>query len=140
MGSLVTLLIIIIIDGSGRIFAREPTPLKRGIPMPLNQYWEVFAVGFVGGILLELLHWYNIYRTPEFPGYARSPKYWIVSFLMAVAGGLVALFYFGPRTEAMIALHVGLSTPLILQKLAVTAAEPPGAKGPGLSVASFFRW
>jgi hypothetical protein len=109
--------------------------------MSLDQSWEVFAVGFIGGIFLELLHWYNIYRTPEFPDYARFPKYWIVSFLMAVAGGLVAVFYFGARTEAMIALHVGLSTPLILQKLALTAAAPPGAKGPpGPSVMSFFRW
>jgi hypothetical protein len=108
--------------------------------MMLSEAWEVFAVGFSGGVLLELLHWYNIYRTPESPNYARSPKYWIVTLLMAVAGGLVALFYFGARTEAIIALHVGLSTPLILQKLAATAAEPPGVKSSRLSVISFFRW
>jgi hypothetical protein len=40
----------------------------------------------------------------------------------------------------MVTFHVGLSTPLILQKLATTVADVPGGKGSGPSLISFFRW
>lgn len=108
--------------------------------MMLDEHWQIFLVGLTGGGLLELLHWYNILRTPQGNEYSCSAKYWISSFLMAGAGGLLALFYFRGEIQAIIPLHVGLSTPLILQKLATTAAEPPGARGPRVSLISFFRW
>lgn len=101
---------------------------------------QVFLAGLAGGLVLEVVHWYAMRREIEFPKYARSPFYWIVSVLMALAGGGLALLYFGGRAEGIVALHVGLSAPLILQKLTTTVARTPGAKGLGPDLISFFRW
>jgi hypothetical protein len=90
--------------------------------------------------VLELVHWYNIRRDVNFPAYATSPLYWIVTALMAIVGGGLALLYFGSQAEVIVTFHVGLSTPLILQKLTTTAANVPGAKGGGPSILNFFAW
>jgi hypothetical protein len=109
--------------------------------MPLDSYVGVFLVGTAGGALLELLHWWNIRkRSDEFPKYARSPKYWIITAAMALVGGLLALIYFGDHVQAILALHIGLSAPLILQKLATTMAEPGERGVEETSVISFFTW
>jgi hypothetical protein len=108
--------------------------------MMLTTPLEVFLVGLGGGALLELIHWYALRRDERLPAYARNPFYWLVSIAMAVAGGLLAWVYFGGRAEAVIALHVGLSTPLILQKLATTIADTPGGKGGGRGIISFLKW
>jgi hypothetical protein len=101
---------------------------------------QVFVVGLAGGGILELLHWYNLRREPEYPTYGKEPKYWIITALMAAAGGGLAVLYFGGRADGIVAFHVGVSTPLILQKLATTIASTPGARGSGPSVVTFFRW
>lgn len=108
--------------------------------MTLSTHLQVFLAGLAGGCLLELLHWYSLKRDPDFPTYAREPRYWILTALMAAAGGGLALVYFGARAEALVAVHVGLSAPLILQKLATVAAEPVGARSAAASVWTFFRW
>lgn len=108
--------------------------------MTLISYTHVFLAGLAGGCLLELLHWYALKKEPRFPDYARSPAYWVLSALMAFAGGGVALLYFGARAEALVAVHVGLSAPLILQKLASAAFEPQGARSVKPNVWAFFRW
>ena len=110
--------------------------------MPLTSPWEVFLVGTVGGCLLELLHWYALKRDERLPPYIRNPFYWVVSALMALTGGLLALLYFGgAKTEAITALHVGLSAPLMLQKFASTLAERPGARsGTSDRLLAFIRW
>src|SRR5215475_4010272 len=106
----------------------------------LTSSFQVFLCGMAGGAVLELLHWYNIRRDPQFPAYARSPVYWVVTILMAAVGGGLAWLYFGSQGEAIVTFHVGLSTPLILQKLATTVANIPGGRGSGPSLISFFRW
>jgi len=108
--------------------------------MTLSTYTQVFLAGLSGGCLLELVHWYALRNEPLFPDYARKPKYWITTGLMALAGGGLALLYFGARAEGLVAVHVGLSTPLILQKLASAAFEPTGARQGGASIWTFFRW
>ena len=106
----------------------------------LTSSLQVFLCGLAGGAVLELLHWYNIRRDPQIPAYARSPLYWIITVLMAIVGGGLALLYFGSQADAIVTFHVGLSTPLILQKLTTTVANVPGGKGSGPSVVSFFTW
>jgi hypothetical protein len=109
--------------------------------MPLESYLNVFLVGTAGGAVLEFLHWWNILKTnANFPKYAKSPFYWALTVGMAIIGGLLALFYFGNRAQAILAFHVGLSAPLILQKLVTTVAEPGARAGDEISVVSFFRW
>ncbi|TGT78429.1 hypothetical protein EN802_01950 [bacterium M00.F.Ca.ET.159.01.1.1] len=59
---------------------------------------------------------------------------------MAMVGGGLAVLYFGTQADAIVTFHVGLSTPLILQKLTTTVADVPGGKGTSASVVSFFTW
>lgn len=108
--------------------------------MTLSTYTQVFLAGLAGGCLLEVLHWYAIKKDALFPEYAKTAKYWIATVVMALAGGGLALLYFGSRAEGLVAVHVGLSAPLILQKLASAAFEPKGARNAGASVWAFFRW
>ena len=108
--------------------------------MTLTTIWQVFATGFAGGIILELVHWYSIGKKGRWPAYGRSPLYWAISLMMCVAGGGLAVLYFGGRAEGIVALHVGLSAPLILQKLTTTVASTPGAKGMGEGIMSFLDW
>lgn len=104
----------------------------------------VFGIGCAGGVIAELLHWWNLREAPQFPDYGSSPLYWIITIAMIVAGGFVAWLYFGERAEAIIALHVGISTPLILQKLVTSVPQIQGGRNtivaPGASVRSFFTW
>jgi len=106
----------------------------------LTSSLQVFLCGLAGGAVLELLHWYNIRRDTQFPAYAKSPVYWLVTLLMAVVGGGLAWLYFGAQGEPIVTFHVGVSTPLILQKLTTTVANVPGGKGSGPSLVSFFKW
>jgi hypothetical protein len=98
------------------------------------------SVGLAGGGVLELVHWYNIRRDENLPAYAASPLYWTVTALMAIVGGALALIYFGSQAEPVVTFHVGVSTPLILQKLTTTIANVPGARGAGPSLVNFFTW
>ena len=107
--------------------------------MELDSTSQVFMAGFAGGLLLELLHWYNLTRDPNFSAYRRTMVYWIVSLGMAGAGGLLSMLYFGDQADGLIALHVGISAPLILQKLASTAAQR-GGKSARPSIANFISW
>lgn len=107
--------------------------------MDLGSGSQVFGVGFVGGLLLEMVHWYALTRDPNFSDYKRSPVYWLMSLGMAGAGGLLAMLYFGDNAEGFLALHVGLSAPLILQKMVTTAALT-GGKSTQPSITSFFHW
>ena len=108
--------------------------------MTLTTATNVFLAGLAGGIVLELVHWYAIRKDGRLPEYARSPLYWIASTAMAVTGGGLAVLYFGSKAEAIVALHVGLSAPLILQKLTTTVAELPGAKGRTIGLLDFIKW
>ena len=107
--------------------------------MNLESSIHVFVVGFIGGLLLELVHWYALTRDPNFTAYKRSPVYWITSFGMAAGGGLLAVLYFGDQAEGFLALHVGLSTPLILQKMITTSALA-GGKSSQPTIGGFLRW
>jgi hypothetical protein len=108
--------------------------------MTLDSTLQIFLVGLFGGLLLELVHWYALIKQDRSTTLIRNPVYWAVSLLMAVAGGGLAVLYFGSRAEGIVALHVGLSAPLILQKLVTTVADVPGAKGPGTGLLNFFKW
>jgi hypothetical protein len=70
--------------------------------MDLDSAPQVFGIGFAGGLLLEFVHWYALTRDPHFSAYKRLPVYWIMSLGMAVAGGLLALLYFGDRAEGFL--------------------------------------
>jgi hypothetical protein len=104
---------------------------------------SVFLVGCAGGAISEVLHWWNLRQKSNFPKYASSPKYWILTISMILVGGLVAWLYFGQKAEGIVAAHVGLSAPLILQKMTVSVPDVKGARGfdpSSTSVRAFFTW
>lgn len=108
--------------------------------MTLNSALQVFLTGFFGGVLIEFVHWYAIRKDGRMPDYAKSALYWLTSVVMALVGGGLAVLYFGNKAEGIVALHVGLSAPLILQKLVTTIAEPAGAKGVRRDLVDFLKW
>ena len=104
----------------------------------------VAGIGLAGGVVAELLHWWNLREAKQLPDYAKSPTYWIITLGMILAGGFITWIYFGQRAEAIVALHVGISTPLILQKLVISIPETGGSRNiiatPQPSVRRFFSW
>jgi hypothetical protein len=106
--------------------------------------YAIFGTGCTGGVLAELLHWWNLRESPQLPAYSKSPLYWGVTLAMILAGGLIAWIYFGNRAEAIVAVHIGISTPLILQKLVTSMPGTKGSKNmivtPAPTLRRFFTW
>src|SRR5260221_12762894 len=76
----------------------------------------VAGVGLAGGVVAELLHWWNLREDKQLPDYAKSPKYWIITVGMILAGGFIKWFYFGKSAAVIVVVDVWISTPLVLPK------------------------
>ncbi len=104
----------------------------------------IFGSGCVGGMLAELLHWWNLRESLLLPAYSKSVFYWCITIAMILAGGFITWVYFGDKAEAMIAVHVGLSTPIILQKFVNSIPDTKGSKNiiatPAPTIRNFFTW
>jgi hypothetical protein len=87
----------------------------------------VFVLGIAGGALAELLKWYQMRESPNLPVYVKSLLYWIITILMILAGGVLALIQGVDATKPLQALNIGISAPLIIKGLA--AATPPAQPG-----------
>jgi hypothetical protein len=93
---------------------------------------EGFLWGILGGFLAELLGWYRLRQQApaDFPLWAKSPIYWILTLLMIAAGGLLVVMYVASDMplKAILAVNVGASAPLILQSF-LSQAPPidPGS-------------
>jgi len=112
--------------------------------MTIEGGYAIFGAGCAGGVLAELLHWWNLRESPQLPAYAKSLFYWAVTVAMILAGGFVTWIYFGSKAEAIISVHVGVSTPLILQKLVTSLPNAKGSKNIIATAAPtlrrFFTW
>lgn len=112
--------------------------------MVIEGGWSIFGVGCIGGIAAELLHWWNLRQRRRIPAYAKRLLYWLVTAIMVLMGGFVAWLYFGVQAEGIVAFHIGLSTPLLLQKLYTSVPEPDGSRNivmePGAKMRDFFTW
>jgi hypothetical protein len=86
----------------------------------------VFSMGMVGGVLGELLKWYQLRESPNLPEYAKKPLYWIITLLMVLSGGVLAMLQGVEASKPLIALNVGIAAPLLLKGMAssVPAAGP----------------
>ena len=95
--------------------------------MTISGLVPIFAVGCFGGLLGELLKWYQLRESQNFPAYARSAIYWIVTLAVIAAGGAIAAFYGTEDRSAILVANIGLSAPLIIRSLAATnPVETPG--------------
>ncbi|WP_133126013.1 hypothetical protein [Pseudohalioglobus lutimaris] len=112
--------------------------------MVLEGAWSVFGLGCAGGIAAEVLHWWNLRQAEKLPIYAKKAFYWSITIVMILLGGFVSWLYFGATAEGIVAFHVGLSTPLLLQKLVASIPEETGARNTVLTssptLRRFFSW
>lgn len=91
--------------------------------------WMIFGYGVLGGAFGELLKWYQLRESPSSPAYLGNLKYWILTVLMALAGGLLAALQ--NVSSPLLAINIGISAPLILKALAaVTPIQLPQAEAP----------
>ncbi|MDE5441088.1 hypothetical protein GWG65_06380 [Bradyrhizobium sp. CSA207] len=104
---------------------------------------SVFAWALFGGAFCELLHWGGLKRSAYVEIYARSIKYWLITVLMIIAGGLLAtaMSLSGSGLTPLTAILVGYSAPSLIQKLAkntptgnlgardMTSQDPPSIRG-----------
>jgi hypothetical protein len=91
----------------------------------------VFFGGLVGGFAGEFFKWYQLRESPNMPEYAKKPLYWMITFVMVLFGGLLALLQGVEASKPWIALNIGVSAPLIFKTMAssVPAAGPAPEAG-----------
>lgn len=85
--------------------------------MEINGFWSVFGCGFFGAFFGELLKWYRIRENEELPHYAKSFVYWLITFFIMFSGGFLTVLYGIENINAILAVNIGLSAPLIIQNL-----------------------
>jgi hypothetical protein len=106
--------------------------------VPDPESLRVFALGALGGSLVELLRWWKLREAPEYPVYAKKPGYWTITALMIVAGGVMATLYGLDTRNAAALVNIGASTPAILSALASKAGTAsPRARSSGFGEKSF---
>jgi hypothetical protein len=100
---------------------------------------RVFALGALGGCLVELLRWWKLREAPQYPMYAKKFGYWAITVLMIAAGGVTATLYGLHPSNAAALVNIGASTPAILGALAskADASTPSRATPSGLGEKSF---
>jgi hypothetical protein len=87
---------------------------------------EGIAWGIAGGVFAELLGWFKLrHQAPEdLPIHVKTAHYWIVTTCMILSGGILVVAYLRSdlKVNAIMALNVGASAPLILGTLVSQSA------------------
>ncbi len=101
--------------------------------MDISGWKAIFACACFGGMLGELLKWYQLRESDHFPQYARNIVYWAITVAMICAGGGLALLYGTEKKSAVLVMNIGLSAPLIIKVLAESkvAKGVPNPQAPG---------
>jgi hypothetical protein len=97
---------------------QPPVPQLSSQPLLLRGFWQVFGVGFAGGLIGDLVLIWEARTTGAAPLYIKNPFYWCCVLGMAIAGGFLSTFYGIVEVQAFLALNIGISAPLILKTLA----------------------
>ena len=98
--------------------------------MILTTWWQIFLVATAGGFLGEFLTLYQESRVDPTARVKRTrdKRYWIMSFLMALAGGGIAVAYGFKEVHIFGALYLGTSAPVFIKS--GLASFAPSAKPP----------
>lgn len=88
---------------------------------------QVFAIGFLGGILAEFLVLYDLRQNKleDWPQHLKSKLYWLISGTMASAGGGLACVYGIHQVQVFLAINVGASAPLIIRSFTKGISATP---------------
>ena|ERR1017187_4525166 len=78
----------------------------------------IFTCGFLGSLGVELVSLLQVFHTEPItmPERYRRPLFWLLRFILALAGGGLAVAY--EIEKPLLAINIGASAPLILQALA----------------------
>lgn len=91
--------------------------------------FEGFIYGVFGGVFSEVLGLFKMRREASSlrPEWIKSPFYWIITGTMILAGGGLVFAYLESDfpMNAILALNVGASAPLILENLAGQVPKMP---------------
>ena len=87
--------------------------------------WPIFAVGCVGGLLAEFAGIWALRKEPVWPAYFSRARYWVISAIMVLLGGGLAVIYGMRQMPVFLALNIGASAPLMIQRFTQTIAPPP---------------
>lgn len=101
--------------------------------MELTGVFQIFGVGFFGGIVGEIAKWYQLRESTNLPKYAASFFYWAITAAMAGAGGVLACLYGLEKQSAILVFNIGLSAPLIIKAMAEQIPDSNASLGPGLT-------
>ena len=95
---------------------------------------EIFLWGLFGGVGAEISVVFALRHreAKEFPYWLKSWTYYIVSLVMVSFGGGIALAYAssGTTLNAILAIQIGASAPLIFRKLTEAIPETPRPPDP----------
>jgi hypothetical protein len=92
--------------------------------MQVVGFWQVFLTGAGGGCMIELLRWWKLKESPQLPAYAKSVLYWLVTFAMIIAGGVLAVLNgVADPVNAFTAVNIGASAPALLGALSAQPAS-----------------
>ncbi len=94
--------------------------------MILNGFFQIFICGLFGGLLGELHKWYRLRTSQNLPKYTKSAFYWLVTSLIIISGGILSALYGTEEVNAILAVNIGLSAPLIIQTLAKNKIQGMG--------------
>jgi len=86
--------------------------------MMVSGFLFTFLLGIFGGFLGELIKWYSLRESKNLPHYLKSFKYWLLTVLVIISGGLLAVLYGTNEKSAILIVNIGISAPLLIQSLA----------------------
>lgn len=83
----------------------------------------VFLVAVAGSLSAECVNILNHYRAQRAaPPWVRMPVFWVCRLFVAAMGGVLSLAH--GVDSALLAIHIGAATPLIIQSFASAAPTP----------------
>lgn len=95
---------------------------------------ETFLWGLFGGFGAEAVVWFGIrhQRPRDYPYWLKSPIYYLVASVMVLVGGIIAVAYSrsGTSLNAILAIQIGASAPLILRKARDVVPDAPALPDP----------
>jgi hypothetical protein len=92
--------------------------------MILSSWWAIFLAAAAGGCLGEFLTLYDESRGDPAKQKQRIRRYWMMSALMALLGGGLAVAYGFKEIHILAAANIGASTPVLIKSGFASFAPP----------------